>query len=169
MEQTDDSVGLVERVAALDLGKAALVACVRVPHDDRPDRRRQEVREYVTLSRSLLELADWLRCERVELVAMEASSDYWKPVFYLLEAEGFTCWLLNAKHVKNVPGRPKTDLLTELPGRCCGRDVRDSAGLARLPRRDQRRGYTAGVVRAGGAAGGLARGDGRSVSAVPPR
>ncbi|HEU0128487.1 MAG TPA: hypothetical protein VFQ48_07770 [Pseudonocardiaceae bacterium] len=84
-EQTDDSVGLVERVAALDLGKAALVACVRVPHDDRPDRRRQEVREYVTLSRSLLELADWLRCERVELVAMEASSDYWKPVFYLLK------------------------------------------------------------------------------------
>jgi transposase len=47
----------------------------------------------------------------VELVAMEATSDYWKPVFYLLEAEGFTCWLLNAKHVKNVPGRPKTDKL----------------------------------------------------------
>jgi transposase len=42
---------------------------------------------------------------------MEATSDYWKPVFYLLEAEGFTCWLLNARHVKNVPGRPKTDLL----------------------------------------------------------
>jgi transposase len=111
MEQTDDAVELVERVAALDLGKAALVACVRVPHDDRPGRRRQEVREYVTLSRSLLELADWLRCERVELVAMEASSDYWKPVFYLLETEGFKCWLLNAKHVKNVPGRPKTDKL----------------------------------------------------------
>jgi transposase len=111
MEQTDESVELVERVAALDLGKAGLVACVRVPHEDRPGRRRQEIREYATLSRSLLELADWLRCERVELVAMEATSDYWKPVFYLLEAEGFTCWLLNAKHVKNVPGRPKTDKL----------------------------------------------------------
>jgi transposase len=59
----------------------------------------------------LLALADWLRVERVELVAMEATSAYWKPVFYLLEAEGFTCWLLNAKHVKNVPGRPKTDRL----------------------------------------------------------
>ena len=45
------------------------------------------------------------------LVVMEATSDYWKPVFYLLEAEGFTCWLLNARHVKNVPGRPKTDKL----------------------------------------------------------
>lgn len=44
-------------------------------------------------------------------VAMEATSDYWKPVFYLLEAEGFQCWLLNATHVKNVPGRPKTDKL----------------------------------------------------------
>jgi transposase len=42
---------------------------------------------------------------------MEATSAYWKPVFYLLEAEGFKCWLLNAKHVKNVPGRPKTDRL----------------------------------------------------------
>ncbi|HEX2289930.1 MAG TPA: IS110 family transposase [Pseudonocardiaceae bacterium] len=109
MDASDESMQLVERVAALDLGKAGLTACVRVPHEDRPGRRRQEVREYSTLSRSLLELADWLRCERIELVAMEATSDYWKPVFYLLEAEGFTCWLLNAKHVKNVPGRPKTD------------------------------------------------------------
>jgi transposase len=82
---------------------------VRVPHENRPGRRRQEVREYATLSGSLLELADWLRCEQIELVAMESTSSYWKPVFYLLEAEGFTCWLLNAKHVKNVPGRPKTD------------------------------------------------------------
>jgi len=111
VEETDEPLGLVERVAALDLGKTGLVACVRVPHEDRPGRRRQEIREYVTLSRSLLELADWLRCERVELVAMESTSDYWKPVFYLLEAEGFTCWLLNAKHVKHVPGRPKTDKL----------------------------------------------------------
>jgi transposase len=47
----------------------------------------------------------------VTLVAMEATSDYWKPAFYLLEAEGFECWLLNAKHVKNLPGRRKTDKL----------------------------------------------------------
>jgi transposase len=70
-----------------------------------------QVREYATVTPALLGLADWLRVERVELVAMEATSDYWKPVFYLLEAEGFTCWLLNARHVKNVPGRPKTDRL----------------------------------------------------------
>ena len=110
-EVTDEPLEIVQRVAAIDIGKTGVVVCVRVPHEDRVGRRRQEIREYTTLTGSLLELADWLRCERVELVAMEATSDYWKPVFYLLEAEGFECWLLNARHVKHVPGRPKTDRL----------------------------------------------------------
>ena len=110
-EISEEPVQVVARVCAIDIGKATLVACVRVPHASRPDRRVQEVREYATVTPALLELADWLRVERVELVAMEATSDYWKPVFYLLEAEGFVCWLLNARHVKNVPGRPKTDRL----------------------------------------------------------
>jgi transposase len=87
VEVTND-VELVQRVCAIDIGKASLMACVRVPHEDRPGRRRQEVREFATLVRSLLGLADWLRCEGVELVTMEATSDYWKPVYYLLEAEG---------------------------------------------------------------------------------
>ena len=111
MEQTEEPVELVERVCALDIGKASVMACVRVPHEDHPGRRRQEIREYATRVPALLELADWLRSQSVQLVAMEATSSYWKPAFYLLEAEGFTCWLLNAKHVKNVPGRPKTDKL----------------------------------------------------------
>lgn len=106
-----EPVELVERVCAIDIGKAALVACVRVPHETLPGRRAQEVRELATTTGSLLGLADWLRCQQVDLVAMEATSDYWKPVFYLLEAQGLRCWLLNAKHVKNVPGRPKTDKL----------------------------------------------------------
>jgi transposase len=62
-------------------------------------------------TRSLLDLAARLHAAGVTLVAMEATSDYWKPAFYLLEAEGFTCWLLNARHVKNVPGRPQTGKL----------------------------------------------------------
>ena len=111
MEETDEAVELVERVAALDLGKATLTCCIRIPHETDPVRRRQEVTEYSTTTRSLLGLADRLRSHGVTLVAMEATSDYWKPAFYLLEAEGFECWLLNAKHVKNVPGRPKTDKL----------------------------------------------------------
>jgi len=111
MEETGEPAELVERVAALDIGKAALTACIRVPHEDKPGRRCQEVREYATTTRALLGLADHLRCQGVTLVVMEATSDYWKPPFYLLEAEGFECWLLNARHVKNVPGRPKTDKL----------------------------------------------------------
>jgi transposase len=110
MEETEELDQVVHRVAALDLGKKELVACVRVP-SDRPGRRLQEVRSYPVFSRSLLELADWLRAERVSRVAMEATSDYWKPVFYLLEAEGFECWLLNPRHVRHLPGRPKTDIL----------------------------------------------------------
>ena len=90
-EITEELVQTPVRVCAIDIGKAGLVACVRVPHVARPDRRVQQVREYATVTPALLELADWLRVERVERVAMEATSDYWKPVFYLLEAEGFEC------------------------------------------------------------------------------
>jgi transposase len=111
MDETSEWGEQFTRVCAIDIGKAGLVACVRVPHDARADRRVQEVREYATVTPALLDLADWLRCQQVQIVAMEATSAYWKPVFYLLEAEGFRCWLLNARHVKNVPGRPKTDKL----------------------------------------------------------
>jgi transposase len=109
--RSEGPLEVVQRVCAIDIAKTDLVACVRVPHDSDQGKRVQEIREFTTLSASLLRLADWLRVQQVELVAMEATSTYWKPVFYLLEAEGFTCWLLNAKHVKNVPGRPKTDRL----------------------------------------------------------
>lgn len=105
MEATDEAVQ--QRVAALDIGKAGLVACIRVPHERIPDRRRQEVFEYATTTGALLGLADRLRQVGVTRVAMEATSDYWKPVFYPLEAEGFACCLLIATHVKNVPGRPR--------------------------------------------------------------
>ena len=57
-----------------------------------------------------LGMADHLACLGVTRVVMEATSDYWKPVFYLLEAAGFETWLVNAKDVKHLPGRPKTDL-----------------------------------------------------------
>jgi transposase len=110
VEITEDEAELVARVAALDIGKAELVCCVRVPHEDRPGRRRQEVRTYATTTRSLLELRDWLICEGVSLCVMEATSTYWKPPFYLLE-DAVGCWVVNARDVKNVPGRPKTDKL----------------------------------------------------------
>jgi transposase len=111
----EEEAELVARVAALDIGKATLTACVRVPHEDKPGRRRQEVRTFATVTRSLLELRDWLICQGVTLCVMEATSTYWKPPFYLLE-DAIECWVVNARDVKNVPGRPKTDLLTELRG-----------------------------------------------------
>ena len=108
---TQDNEEIIERVAALDIGKAELVCCVRVPDEDQPGRRLQEVQTYPTMTRSLLGLADHLRRLGVTRVVMEATSDYWKPVFYLLEAAGFETWLVNAKDVKHLPGRPKTDKL----------------------------------------------------------
>jgi transposase len=107
VDQVQEPDRFVERVAGLDIGKVELKACVRI-RGDAPGSRRQEVRTYSTRTRSILELADWLRTERVELVVMEATGDYWKPVFYLLEDE-FVCWLLDARQVKHLPGRPKTD------------------------------------------------------------
>jgi len=109
-EISAEEAELVARVAALDIGKAELVACVRVPHDSKPGARRQEVRTYATTTRSLLELHDWLICQGVTLCVMEATSAYWKPPFYLLE-DAIECWVVNARDVKNVPGRPKTDRL----------------------------------------------------------
>jgi len=109
VENIDEQELHVERVAALDLGKAALEACVRVPHESRPGRRMQEVRGYPTTTSALLAMADWFGCWGVTRVVMESTSDYWKGAYYLLEAEGFECWLVNAREVKNVPGRPKTD------------------------------------------------------------
>ena len=109
MDEVDDADLVVERVAALDLGKAGLEACVRVPHPQRPGRRMQELRGYATTTAQLLAMAAWLRHWQVQRVVMESTSTYWKGVYYLLEAEGFDCWLVNAREVKNVPGRAKTD------------------------------------------------------------
>jgi transposase len=108
--ETEDQDQIVARVAALDVGKAELMACVRVP-GDRPGSRLQEVKSYSTMTGSLLAMCDHFRCQGVTRVVMEATSDYWRPPFYLLEQAGFDTWLVNAKDVKHLPGRPKTDKL----------------------------------------------------------
>lgn len=111
LQETQDDGVIIERVAAVDIGKAEVVCCVRVPHPTRVGARAQEVRTYSTMTRSLMAMGDWLRGLGVSRVVMEATSDYWKPPFYLLEAAGFETWLVNAKDVKHLPGRPKTDKL----------------------------------------------------------
>src|SRR5512143_2924932 len=111
LEEAPDTGEIIERVAALDIGKAELVCCARVPDEGRLGRRLQEVSPHSTMTRSLLVLADRLRALGVTRVVMEATSVYWKAPFYLLEAAGFETWLVNAKDVKHLPGRPKTDKL----------------------------------------------------------
>ena len=108
---TADREEVIARVAALDIGKAELVCCVRVPGKGPGGRRAQEVATYSTMTRSLLLLADRLAELGVTRVVMEATSDYWRAPFYVLEAAGFEAWLVNAKDVKHLPGRPKTDVL----------------------------------------------------------
>jgi transposase len=71
----------------------------------------QEVQAYSTMTRPLLGMSDHLASLGVTRVIMEATSDYWKPVFYVLEAAGFETWLVNAKDVKHLPGRPRTGKL----------------------------------------------------------
>jgi transposase len=98
---------VVPRCAGLDVAKDEVVACVRVP--DGRGGRRQEVRTYPTFTSGLEALADWLAAEAVTQVVMEATGQYWKPVWYVLEERGFQLLLVNARHVKIVPGR-KTDV-----------------------------------------------------------
>lgn len=109
LEPAQDNDQVVERVAALDIGKEEVVACIRVPDPHGSGRRMQEVTTHSTMTRSLLALCERLQQLAVTRVVMEATSDYWKSPFYLLEAAGFEVWLVNAKDVKHLPGRPKTD------------------------------------------------------------
>lgn len=97
---------LIERVCGLDVHKDSVTACVRVPGPG--GESLQEIRTFQATTRGLLALRDWLAAHKVTHVAMESTGVYWKPPFFLLEDE-FTCWLVNAQHIKRVPGR-KTDV-----------------------------------------------------------
>src|ERR1035441_2868438 len=109
MEDVLEEPLFCQRVAGLDIARAEVEVTIRVPGDTSSGRRQQETRAFGTTRRELLELADWLRSWGVTKVGMEATSDYWKPVFFLLESRGFDCDLYNAAQVKALPGRPKTD------------------------------------------------------------
>jgi len=108
---------LIERCAGLDVHRDTVVATVRSPKPTGAGRAVQ-TRTFSTTTAGLTALGDWLAGERVELVGMESTGVYWKPVFFLLEARVDRVWLLNAEHLRNVPGR-KTD-------------VADSAWIAQL-------------------------------------
>jgi transposase len=98
-----------ERVAAVDVAKASGVVCTRVPGDEPGGRRRMHVWTVKATLGAVTELGDHLRCEGIEVVTLESTSDYWRTWHAGLEACGLKVQLVNARAVKNVPGRAKTD------------------------------------------------------------
>ena len=107
---------LVARCAGLDVAKDEVVACVRVP--DGHGGRVQELRTFPTFTSGLEALAAWLAAEGVTQVVLEATGSYWKPVWYVLEEAGFELMLVNARHVKILPGR-KTPSMSSCGGIGC--------------------------------------------------
>jgi transposase len=98
---------VVERCAFLDVHRDTVMACVRTP--DGQGGRKEEVTEFRTTTSQLLQLSDWLVERQITLVGMEATGVYWKPVHWILEDEIDQVWVINARHMRNVPGR-KTDV-----------------------------------------------------------
>ncbi|MEX5709143.1 IS110 family transposase [Parafrankia sp. FMc6] len=107
----DDTEQILERVAAIDVAKASGKVCVRVPHDTKEGKRVTRVFDVVATVPAVEGLANHLVCQGVERVVLESTADYWRVFYYLLEERGLQVWLVNARDVKNVPGRPKTDKL----------------------------------------------------------
>jgi len=109
--EAEESEQIVERVAAIDVAKGSGQVCTRVPHASVAGRRVTKVWNVQATTNAIGALAEQLACEGIERVVVESTSDYWRPFVYLLQARGLTVWLVNARDVKQVPGRPKTDKL----------------------------------------------------------
>ena len=107
----EDHELVIERVCAIDVAKASGMVCTRLPQGAAAGRRVSRVWEVAATTRAITELADHLVAVGIEQVTVESTSDYWRIWFYLLEARGLAVQLVNARDVKNLPGRPKTDKL----------------------------------------------------------
>jgi transposase len=101
----------LEHVAAVDVAKTFGKVCTRLPHESTPGKRVTLVWDVPATTNAICALAAHLVDQRVERVVIESTSDYWRPFYYLLEAQGLVVWLVNANDVKQVSGRPKTDKL----------------------------------------------------------
>ena len=108
---SDETERILTCAAAVDVAKASGMVCVRRPHPSIEGRRMSRVWEVESTTNSILALGEDLVALGVERVVVESTSDYWRPFFYLLEAAGLRVWLVNARDVKQVTGRPKTDKL----------------------------------------------------------
>src|SRR5262245_21943114 len=111
IEVEEGNEQVLERVASVDIAKASAMVCTRVPHPTVAGRRSTKVWEVRATTNAIIALAEQLVEEGIERVVVESTSDYWRPFLYLLEARGLVVWLVNARDVRQVPGRPKTDKL----------------------------------------------------------
>jgi transposase len=108
---SDDDGPVIARAAAIDVARAPGMACTRVPHAVTAGRKVTRVWEVDATTDAIMELAGHLTGLGIERVVLEATGDYWRCWHYLLSAAGIECWLVNARDVKNVPGRPESDKL----------------------------------------------------------
>ena len=99
--KTDDDTLYYERCAGIDVHKTLLVVCLRIG-------RKTESRECGTTTGEIREMVNWLKGNRCQMVAMESTGSYWKPLYNIFEQENLSAMVVNAYHIKNVPGR-KTD------------------------------------------------------------
>lgn len=99
--QTDDDTLYYERCAGIDVHKKLLVVCLRIG-------RKTESREYGTTTGEIREIVKWLKSNQCQMAAMESTGSYWKPLYNIFEQESLPAMIVNAYHIKNVPGR-KTD------------------------------------------------------------
>lgn len=100
---------MVERCAGVDIGKDEVVACVRTPGPGGKGRAKQ-TRTFASFTSALEAMADWFSAEEVTEVVMEATGSYWRSPWYVLKERGFDLKLVNARHVRILPGR-KSDAL----------------------------------------------------------
>ena len=107
-EVAEERVEVVTYAAAIDVAKGSGMVCTRVP-GSRPDRKRQTVWQVEATYAAVVSLMDHLRCEGIQRLVLESTSDYWRVWYYLAEAAGLQVWLVNAKDTKHLPGRTKSD------------------------------------------------------------
>jgi hypothetical protein len=124
--EVEEPEELVARVAAIDVAKASGMVGTRVPHPAKPGRRITKVWQVPATTNTIIELAEQLACQGIQRVVVESTSDYWRAWLYLLEARGLVVWLVNARDVKHLPGRPRpTSWMrcgwpSSTSGACCG-------------------------------------------------
>jgi len=110
-EVRDEPAEVIARSAAIDVAKDSGMVCTRVPHESGQGRRVQRTWQVSARYAEVVALMAGLVAAGIERLVLESTSDYWRIWYYLAEAAGLEVWLVNARDVKHLPGRPKTDKL----------------------------------------------------------